>query len=182
MKPLDLRSIRNLNDESLKTRATTQLGAELKTAAGSGVSKEEKLTAGQSDQVDIQKTPGSSAHTNQPEPLDAPQPPSNEPPSNEPPSNEPPVNEPPSPPPYQPTIEYTEAEKAFLERMEKKEEEVDIWRQFWMKEFQLEQASRRDHFKNWLQYYLWTQEMQADLANERKIQSTKWSEAIGAML
>ena len=174
--PLDLRSIRKLNEDSLQTRATQQLGAELKTASGSSVSKDEKLTAGQSDQVELKGAEqpekaekpeaGSSAETNKPEPLNEEQQPPSEPPSE----------------PEKPTIEYSEAEKAFLERMEKKAEEADIWRQFWIKEFMAEQASRRDHFKNWLQLHLWTQEMQADLANERKIQSTKWSEAIGAML
>jgi hypothetical protein len=50
---LDLQKLRQQNEDSLQTRATQQLGAELKAGSKSGVSKEEKLTAGQDDQVDL---------------------------------------------------------------------------------------------------------------------------------
>ena len=50
---LDLQKIRQQNDDSLQARATQQMGGELKAGTVGGVSKEEKLTAGQGDQVDL---------------------------------------------------------------------------------------------------------------------------------
>ena len=50
---LDLQKLRQQNEDSLQTRATQQMGAELKAGTKGGVSKEEKLTAGQDDQVDL---------------------------------------------------------------------------------------------------------------------------------
>lgn len=60
---LDLQKIRQQNDDSLQTRATQQMGAELKAGTRSGVSKEEKLTAGLDDQVDLSAAKGKSAHS-----------------------------------------------------------------------------------------------------------------------
>lgn len=53
--PLDLQKIRQHNESALQARAANQMGAELKAGSGTGVSKDEKLTAGQGDQVEFSK-------------------------------------------------------------------------------------------------------------------------------
>ena len=65
---LDLQKLRQQNDDSLQTRATQQLGAELKAGTKGGVSKEEKLTAGQDDQVDLSAKDKNARSTKAPSP------------------------------------------------------------------------------------------------------------------
>jgi predicted lipid-binding transport protein (Tim44 family) len=183
---LDLQKIRQQNENSLQVRATQQLGAQLKTAANESVSEEEKLTAGQGDQVDIEaktkisrSSSSSSSARSQSSSAKTPQ----ESTSSEEPAPEPPSQEPPSEPPVEtPKIEYSDAQKAFLSRLEELEKQNktlrDMWRKMYM-DWLDDQLKAREDMENFRQS---TMLMWNEVATSRWIQGTRHAEAVRGLL
>ena len=186
----DLHRSRQQNDESLQTRATQNLGAELKTASNKGVTEEEKLTAGQGDQVDVSKTdPKAKAkaksQSSVPQSSVSKQSdPSSKDEGTEPPATDPPSGETPSPVPDPPEskIQYTDSQKVFLERLEELDKQAKTLRDMWRKDYMdwiEDQLKAREDMENFRQG---TMLMWNEVATSRWIQGTRHAEAIRGML
>lgn len=180
--PLDLKNIRKLNEDALQTRATQNLGAELKAGSQSKVSKEEKLTAGQEDEVVLAGQPeaatkttkstkatksasdGSSARVSEEEtPAESAEETSNQ-----------------SGVPDKP--DYTDSEKAFLERLEELNNQAKELRAMWRKlymEWHESQLKWMEDLENFRQS---TTLMWQEVSVSRWIQGTRHAEAARSLL
>lgn len=191
---VDLAKVRQLNDDSLQTRATQHLTAELKTSADSTTSEAEKLTAGESDLVDVApaekpkssrkaetKTEGRSASAGSRSASPSSSTKTEEPPEASSSSSSTSSSGDGSPtPPDKP--EYTDAEKQFLERMEELNKQAAENRKMWRKvymEWYEQQLKWREDLENFAQatYLMWE-----EVALSRATQSSKHSEAVRALL
>ena len=197
---IDLQKIRQQNEDSLQARATQQLGAELKTGTTGGVSKEEKLTAGQGDQVDLSaKDKSSRTATKGPSPdsattssattTAAPTADSVEPKTPAPGSET--IDREDSgtgdqgggsPPPGSGKVEYSESQQAFLNRLRELEDQAktlrDMWRKLYM-DYMADQLQAVEDMENFRQTtgLLWT-----DVTTARWVQGARHSEAIRSIL
>ena len=198
---IDLQKIRQQNEDSLQARATQQMGAELKTGTTGGVSKEEKLTAGQDDQVDLTpKDKSSRSATKSPSPdsatttaastTAAPAADSVEPKTPAPGSET--INRDDSgsggdqgggsPPPGSGKVEYSESQQAFLNRLRELEDQAktlrDMWRKLYM-DYMADQLQAVEDMENFRQTtgLLWT-----DVTTARWVQGARHSEAIRSIL
>ena len=176
---LDLQKIHQQNEDSLQTRATQHLGAELKT---DDVKKEEdqvdltpkepkakaKATKSSSTSKAPQQTSSTSSASSSKE--EEPQPPADEqPPSG---GEEPPDAK----------IEYSDAQKAFLSRLEELEKQNktlrDMWRKIYM-DWLDDQLKAREDMENFRQS---TMVMWNEVATSRWIQGTRHAEAVRGLL
>lgn len=180
--PLDLKNIRKLNEDALQTRATQNLGAELKAGSQSKVSKDEKLSAGQDDEVvlaspaeapartgqstKVTKAPndGSSARVSEEEtPAESKEEASAS-----------------SGVPDKP--DYTDSEKAFLERLEELNNQAKELRAMWRKlymEWYESQLKWMEDLENFRQS---TTLMWQEVSVSRWVQGTKHAEAARSLL
>lgn len=196
---LDLQKLRQQNDDSLQTRATQQLGAELKAGTKGGVSKEEKLTAGQDDQVDLSAKDKSARSTKAPSPdssvpsysanpstTAAPSTPAETAPetsisgNSENPGDGGGGQQPPSNNPQKPL--YSDDQLAFANRLRELEDQrktlQDMWRKLYM-DYMADQMQAVEDMENFRQTtgLLWT-----DVCTSRWIQGARHSEAIRSIL
>ncbi len=196
---LDLQKIRQQNDDSLQTRATQQLGAELKAGTKSGVSKEEKLTAGQDDQVDLTAAKDKSARSTSKSASPESSVPANSTVSASSANPTPSTSEPsaqstsqetsqednssggsPQPDPQKPL--YNEEQLAFANRLRELEDQrktlQDMWRKLYM-DYMADQMQAIEDMENFRQTtgLLWT-----DVCTSRWIQGARHSEAIRSIL
>ena len=197
---LDLQKLRQQNDDSLQTRATQQLGAELKAGSKSGVSKEEKLTAGQDDQVDLTAKDGSTRSSSKTASPDSTVPSNGTTPSpasetyakstraetepEKPSVNpEPPADssgQSPAPDPQKPL--YSDDQLAFANRLRELEDQrktlQDMWRKLYM-DWMADQMQAVEDMENFRQTtgLLWT-----DVCTSRWIQGARHSEAMRSLL
>lgn len=183
--PLDLKNIRKLNEDALQTRATQNLGAELKAGSQSKVSKEEKLSAGQEDEVVLAGQPeakaakssessktaktrsandGSSARVSEEDAATE---------TSEETSSQSGVPDKP---------DYTDSEKAFLERLEELNNQAKELRTMWRKlymEWYESQLKWMEDLENFRQS---TTLMWQEVSVSRWIQGTKHAEAARSLL
>lgn len=199
---LDLQKIRQQNEDGLQTRATQQLGAELKTGTTGGVSKEEKLTAGQDDQVDLSpkdKSARSATKTTSPDSATTSTPSSSTAPAGD--SVEAKTPQPGSETiqrdeagsgdqgsgggsqqPGSGKVEYSESQQAFLNRLRELEDQAktlrDMWRKLYM-DYMADQLQAVEDMENFRQTtgLLWT-----DVTTARWVQGARHSEAIRSIL
>ncbi|MBN9419949.1 MAG: hypothetical protein J0I12_31125 [Candidatus Eremiobacteraeota bacterium] len=196
---LDLQKLRQQNEDSLQTRATQQLGAELKAGSKSGVSKEEKLTAGQDDQVDLtaaqDKSTRSSSKTASPDSTVASNsapPASSETSAKSTPSETAPEtssspempadngSQSPAPDPQKPL--YSDDQLAFANRLRELEDQrktlQDMWRKLYM-DWMADQMQAAEDMENFRQTtgLLWT-----DVCTSRWIQGARHAEAMRSLL
>ena len=197
---LDLQKLRQQNDDSLQTRATQQMGAELKAGTKGGVSKEEKLTAGQDDQVDLSAKDKSARSTKAPSPDSTVPSYSANPSATAAPSAQstPAETAPetsisgnsenpgdgggqqPAPNPQKPL--YSDDQLAFANRLRELEDQrktlQDMWRKLYM-DYMADQMQAVEDMENFRQTtgLLWT-----DVCTSRWIQGARHSEAIRSIL
>lgn len=196
---LDLQKLRQHNEEALQTRATNQMGAELKAGSGAGVSKDEKLTAGQGDQVDIGKkavkTPApdtvssgsSTSNTTSAAPADQSGTASSSSETHT--SDDAGNSGGGDPPPADPGNGnnnqkplYSESQQAFLNRLRELEDQrktlADMWRKNYM-DWMADQLQAAEDYENFRQTtgLLWT-----DVCTSRWVQGARHSEAIRSIL
>lgn len=176
--PLDLQNIRKLNEDALQTRATEQLGGEVRSASRSSVSKEEKEVAGQEDAVEFAPTPKKSASVPVKKSESAPQdPPSVKEEASE--EEEPTQAESAGVPEK---LDYTESERAFLERLEELNNQAKelraMWRKLYMEWYEA-QLKWMEDLENFRQStgLLWT-----EVSVARWGQGERHSEAFRALL
>lgn len=185
---LDLQKIRQQNEDSLQSRATNQLGAELKKGADSTVSEEEKLTAGEQpgDQVQI-KTPsrvstpnkGSGDPSKSGSSKSGPSTKGDSPSSSSSPS---PSSQSGNQQPQPGKIEYTDSQKQFLARLEELNQQAktlrDMWRKMYM-DYMEDQMKAREDMENFRQstMLLWT-----DISVSRWVQGARHAEAVRGLL
>ena len=196
---LDLQKLRQQNEDSLQTRATQQLGAELKAGTKGGVSKEEKLTAGQDDQVDLtpkDKSARSATKTASPDSTGT-VPASSASPNSAAPTAQSSATETaaetstsensgdgggqqPAPNPQKPL--YSDDQLAFANRLRELEDQrktlQDMWRKLYM-DYMADQMQAVEDMENFRQTtgLLWT-----DVCTSRWIQGARHSEAIRSIL
>ena len=194
---LDLQKLRQQNEDGLQTRATQQLGAELKAGTKGGVSKEEKLTAGQDDQVDLtakEKTRSASktaspdstvAASANPAPNSAPTAQSTAAettPESSKSNSESPGDGSQNPPPNTQKPLYNDDQLAFANRLRELEDQrktlQDMWRKLYM-DYMADQMQAIEDMENFRQTtgLLWT-----DVCTSRWIQGARHSEATRALL
>lgn len=195
---LDLQKIRQQNDDSLQTRATQQLGAELKAGTKSGVSKEEKLTAGQDDQVDLTAakeklarstskatSPDSTVSASSANPSGSTSEPSAQSTSSETIQEENSGGSNPGEGSQQPDPQkplYNEEQLAFANRLRELEDQrktlADMWRKLYM-DYMADQMQAVEDMENFRQTtgLLWT-----DVCTSRWIQGARHAEAIRSIL
>ncbi|MBS2036189.1 hypothetical protein JST97_14460 [bacterium] len=198
---LDLQKLRQHNEEALQARATNQMGAELKAGSGTGVSKDEKLTAGQGDQVDLTpkdkkaiKTPSPDSVTPPPSSTantasSAPTEQSSSPNPSETHTPEDSGNSGGDPPPADPGNGgnsqkplYSESQQAFLNRLRELEDQrktlSDMWRKNYM-DWMADQLQAAEDYENFRQStgLLWT-----DVTTARWVQGARHSEAVRSIL
>jgi len=187
---LDLQKIRQQNEDSLQARATQQLGAQLKTAANKGVSEEEKQTAGQGDQVDIKpdskntqapksgasqaQTTSSSSKSSESKSEDTSESSSSESKS-ESKSEE-------SQQPQPGKIEYSEQQKAFLERLKELEQQAKSLRDMWRKMYMDWMEDQLKAAEDWENFRQSTAMMWNEVAVSRWVQGTRHAEAVRGLL
>ncbi|MBX3168301.1 MAG: hypothetical protein KF760_12865 [Candidatus Eremiobacteraeota bacterium] len=189
---LDLQKLRQQNDDSLQTRATQQLGAELKAGSQSGVSKEEKLTAGQDDQVDLTAKEKSARSTSRTPAPEVPVPASSANPTEtasessaqstaaETAQEENSGGGSQQPDPQKPL--YNEEQLAFANRLRELEDQrktlADMWRKLYM-DYMADQMQAVEDMENFRQTtgLLWT-----DVCTSRWIQGARHSEAMRSLL
>jgi hypothetical protein len=201
---VDLQKVRQLNEDSLQTRATQHLTAEVKTSADSTTTEAEKLTAGESkDLVDVAgataaaktktavKADGRStsrsasgasapASSSDAELSSSSADSASASTSSSSSSSSGSASEGSPTPPDKP--EYTEAEKQFLERMEELNkqaaEQRKMWRKIYMEWVEMQMKWRED-LENFAQatYLMWE-----EVALSRATQSSKHAEAVRALL
>lgn len=196
---LDLQKLRQQNEDSLQTRATQQMGAELKAGTKGGVSKEEKLTAGQDDQVDLSAKDKSARSTKAPSPDSTSTAPSYSASATAAPSAQSTSTETapetsvsgnsqnpgdggqqPAPDPQKPL--YNDDQLAFANRLRELEDQrktlQDMWRKLYM-DYMADQMQAIEDMENFRQTtgLLWT-----DVCTSRWIQGARHSEAIRSIL
>jgi len=197
---LDLQKLRQQNDDSLQTRATQQMGAELKAGTKGGVSKEEKLTAGQDDQVDLSakdktarstkaSSPDSTVPSYSANPSATAAPSAQSTPAETAPetsisgNSENPGDgggQQPAPNPQKPL--YSDDQLAFANRLRELEDQrktlQDMWRKLYM-DYMADQMQAVEDMENFRQTtgLLWT-----DVCTSRWIQGARHSEAIRSIL
>lgn len=188
---VDLQKVRQQNEDSLQTRATQHLTAEVKTSADSTTTEAEKLTAGETkDLVDVAATPKADPKGKS---KSAPKPESggssvsssstSESSSSSSTSEGGPESKSDSSGPVPPDKpEYTDAEKQFLERLEELNkqaaEQRKMWRKIYMEWVEMQMKWRED-LENFAQatYVMWE-----EVALSRATQSSKHAEAVRALL
>lgn len=195
---LDLQKLRQQNEEALQNRATTQLGSELKTASGRGVSHDEKLVAGQKDQVAFTTAGKTSSSTStQPPSSSLPADPksssSSSTTASETASSSSSTTTDASSSSEQQTTEqnssqeeqkplYSDSQQAFIKRLQELEDQrkalADMWRKMYM-DFITDQLKAAEELENFRQStaLLWT-----DVATSRWIQGARQSEAVRSLL
>jgi hypothetical protein len=200
--PLDLQKIRQHNENALQTRATNQMGAELKAGSGTAVSKDEKLTAGQGDQVEFSKdkkaqktvapdtastgassassstaAPAADPATTQPASPSETHTPDDSPGSGGDPGTPDPGNGNNNQKPL-----YSDSQLAFINRLRELEDQrktlADMWRKMYM-DYMTDQLQAAEDMENFRQTtgLLWT-----DVTTARWVQGARHSEAVRSIL
>lgn len=185
---LDLQKIRQQNEDSLQSRATQQLGAQLRTAANKVVSEEEKQTAGQGDQVDIKSdskkaksvppqaqaseaSKSSQSSESKSEDTSA----SSSESKSESKSEDSQTTQPGK-------IEYSEQQKAFLERLKELEQQAKSLRDMWRKMYMDWMEDQLKAAEDWENFRQSTAMMWNEVAVSRWVQGTRHAEAVRGLL